>query len=101
MAYRVRASTPTDGRTTGQRLSSLMAERHVTQRVLAANLRIQQSTLANFREGYRNIPSDVLAGMARELGTNEDFLLERSEDARPAEDIREEARQRAEARRES
>jgi plasmid maintenance system antidote protein VapI len=85
--------------TTGQRLSWLMRDRGVTAKGLAANLRIQESTLGNFRGGYRSIPSDVVAGMARELKTNVDFLLERSEDARPGAVIEEEAHTRMEARR--
>jgi transcriptional regulator with XRE-family HTH domain len=85
--------------TTGQRLSWLMAERGVTSKALAESLGIQQSTLVNFRKGFRNIPSEVLAGMARELGTNVDFLLERSDDTRSGPVIREETRLRDEARR--
>jgi hypothetical protein len=45
------------------------------------------------------IPSDVLDNTARELGTNTDYLMERSDDARPSADIREEARLRTEAHR--
>jgi|RhiMethySRZTD1v2_1073278.scaffolds.fasta_scaffold2120959_2 transcriptional regulator with XRE-family HTH domain len=77
--------------TTGQRLSKLMANQGVTARSLAGTLRIQESTLANFRKGFRRIPSDVMASMARELDTNVDYLLERSEDARPHAVILEEA----------
>jgi transcriptional regulator with XRE-family HTH domain len=96
----VRRNDPDQERlTTGQRLSWLMRDRGVTATRLAANLRIQMSTLGNFRGGYRSIPSDVVAGMARELRTNVDFLLERSEDARPGEVIQEEARTRMEGRR--
>ncbi len=68
---------------TGQRLSWLMADRNVTSQDLAASVRIQESTLANFRNGCRNIPSDVVASMARELGSNVAYLLERSEDPGP------------------
>ncbi len=84
--------------TTGQRLSMLMADRGVTSIGLAASLRIQESTLANFRGGHRNIPSDVIAAMARELDTNVAFLLESSEDSRPGAVILEEARLREVAR---
>jgi transcriptional regulator with XRE-family HTH domain len=69
--------------TTGQRLSKLIADRGVTAKWLAGRVQIQESTLANFRKGFRRIPPDVVAGMARDLDTNVDFLLERSEDARP------------------
>jgi hypothetical protein len=69
--------------TTGQRLSKLIADRGVTAKWLAGRVQIQESTLANFRRGFRRIPPDVVAGMARELETNVDFLLGRSEDARP------------------
>ena len=91
--------TDTDRGSTGRRLTWLMTDRGVTSKSLAATLRIQESTLGNFREGYRNIPSDVLENMALELSTNADFLMARSNDPRPAADIREEARLRTEARR--
>ena len=87
--------------TTGERLSLLMKEQGTSLASLATSLRIQQSTLDNFRAGYRNIPSDVVVGMARELGTNADYLLERSDDPRPAAAIAEETRLRLEARRSS
>jgi plasmid maintenance system antidote protein VapI len=83
--------------TTGQRLSMLMADQGVTSQGLAETLRIQESTLANFCEGFRSIPSDLIARMARELATNVAFLLETSEDARPGAIITEEARLRDEA----
>ncbi len=78
--------------TTGQRLSMLMADRGVSSMGLAANLRIQESTLENFQEGHRGIPSHVVAAMAQELNTNVAFLLEFSEDSRPGAVILEEAR---------
>jgi plasmid maintenance system antidote protein VapI len=76
-----------------------MVERGVTPMGLAATLRIQESTLANFCEGHRGIPSHVVVAMARELDTNVAFLMELSEDSRPGSVIREEDRQREEARR--
>jgi transcriptional regulator with XRE-family HTH domain len=100
MAYRTRPATNhEDRRVTAERLAQLMRDRGINLSTLAANLRIQESTLGNFRMGYRNLPSDVLTRMVRELGTNEDFLLARADDPRPTADIREEARLRAEARR--
>jgi DNA-binding Xre family transcriptional regulator len=85
MSLRVpRATSDASLLTTGQRLSKLMADRGVTSGDLAANLRIQESTLANFQRGFRGIPSDVIVRMAKELGTNVAFLLTNSEDARPA-----------------
>jgi transcriptional regulator with XRE-family HTH domain len=91
---------PTDAMdTTGGRLIWLMRQRGVSTSALASTLRIQQSTLDNFRQGYRSIPSDVLDAMALELGTNTDYIMKRSDDARPTADIREEARLRTEARR--
>jgi hypothetical protein len=77
--------------TTGQRLSKLIADRGVTAKWLAGRVQIQESTLANFRKGFRGIPPDVADGLARELDTNVDFLLGRSEDARPEAIVAEEA----------
>jgi plasmid maintenance system antidote protein VapI len=83
--------------TTGQRLSKLIADRGIATSELADNLGIQESTLANFREGHRNIPSGMVVEMARELDTNVAFLMESSEDARPWTIILEETRVRDEA----
>ncbi len=83
---------------TGDRLTKLMKERGVSASTLAATVRIQESTLENFRQGHRNLPSDVLDAMALELGTSPDYLMDRSDDPRPVAVIREEARLRHEAR---
>ncbi|HYV02799.1 MAG TPA: helix-turn-helix transcriptional regulator [Actinomycetota bacterium] len=83
--------------TTGQRLSKLIVDRGIISSELADSLGIQESTLANFREGHRNIPSGMVVEMARELDTNVAFLLESSEDARPWTIILEETRLRDEA----
>jgi transcriptional regulator with XRE-family HTH domain len=83
---------------TSDRLTRLMKERGVTISALAASVRIQQSTLENFREGHRNLPGDVMDAMANELGTSADYLMDRSDDPRPIGEIREEARLRNEAR---
>ena len=83
--------------TTGQRLSKLIADRGIATSELAEHLGIQESTLANFREGHRNIPSGMVLEMARELDTNVAFLLESSEDERPWTIILEETRLREEA----
>ena len=100
MAYRTRPATSDDERRlTAERFAKLLRARGMTSASLAASLRIQESTLGNFRQGYRNLPSYVLSRMVGELGTNEDFLLARNDDPRPTADIREEIRLRAEARR--
>jgi len=82
---------------TGDRLTRLMKERDVTIASLAAAIRIQQSTLENFRDGHRDLPSEVVAAMANELGTSADFLMDRSADPRPIAEIQEESRLREEA----
>jgi transcriptional regulator with XRE-family HTH domain len=84
---------------TNERLTRLMKERGVTLPALAASVRIQQGTLENFRGGHRNLPSDVLAAMAEQLGTSTDYLMDRSDDPRPLAEIHEETRLRLEARR--
>ena len=83
---------------TGDRLTRLMKDCGVSISALAAKVRVQQSTLHNFRQGHRNLPTDVLESMARVLGTSTDFLLDRSEDPRPTPVILEAARLRNEAR---
>ena len=85
--------------TTGQRISHLMGETGTSVRSLAGKAGIMESTLSNYLHGHRNIPSDVLETIFRELGTSADYLLERTEDPRPKEAVAEEARLRQEARR--
>lgn len=75
-----------------------MKEHRLSIAGLAAAVRIQQATLRNFREGHRKLPDDVMEAMARELGTSVDYLMDRSDDPRPTEVIREEARRREEMR---
>jgi transcriptional regulator with XRE-family HTH domain len=82
---------------TGDRLTRLMKERGVSMASLAAAIRIQRSTLENFRDGHRDLPSEVVAAMANELGTSADFLMDRSADPRPVAAILEESRLRNEA----
>jgi transcriptional regulator with XRE-family HTH domain len=83
---------------TGDRLTRLMKEQGLSLPELAASVRLQRSTLENFRQGHRNLPGDVLTAMADRLGTSPDFLMDRSEDPRPIEVVREEARRAHEAR---
>jgi len=68
---------------TGQRLTALMDERGITAEQLSSKVRIQSSTLENFCAGHPSIPSDVLRGMAAELGTSVEYLLTSSDDPRP------------------
>ena len=69
---------------TGERMLALMREQGISATTLAANVRIQRSTLENFCAGHRSIPSDVLAGIARELHTNVGYLMASTDDpARP------------------
>ena len=82
---------------TGDRLTRLMKERGVSMASLATAIRIQRSTLENFRDGHRDLPAEVVAAMANELGTSADFLMDRSEDPRPVAAIQEESRLRNEA----
>jgi len=79
---------------TSKRVTMLMADRGVTSEDLAAKLRILESTLTNFREGFRSLPTEVLGAMAAELDTNVAFVLGLSEDARPTAVIQEAARLR-------
>jgi transcriptional regulator with XRE-family HTH domain len=82
---------------TGDRLTRLMKERGLSMASLATAIRIQRSTLENFRDGHRDLPSEVVAAMANELGTSADFLMDRSADPRPAAAIQAEARLHDEA----
>lgn len=71
---------------TGERLTRLMNDRGLSTVTLAAAIGIQSNTLENFRRGYRGLPDDVLQSLARQLNTNANFLLDRSDDPRPPEE---------------
>ena len=59
---------------TGRRVKALMAEQGISVAVLAATVRVQQSTLESLCAGRRRIPSDVLDSIAKVLGTTSGYL---------------------------
>jgi transcriptional regulator with XRE-family HTH domain len=67
-------------RVTGKRLALLMRKRGISVASLAANVRLQRSTLESLCSGQRNIPSDALASCARELGTSLEYLRASTDD---------------------
>lgn len=72
---------------TGERVTALMKERGFSTSSLADSVRIQHSTLENFCAG-RRIPIDLLAGIARKLGTSVAYLTAMSDDPNPVADSR-------------
>jgi transcriptional regulator with XRE-family HTH domain len=69
----------------GKRVTALMRQRGISVSALAAKVRIQRSTLENLCSGQRRIPADVLESIARELGTNVEYLKVASDDSDPPE----------------
>ena len=69
--------------TSGERVTALMRARGISVSVLAAKVRIQRSTLENLCSGQRRIPADVLESIARELGTNVEYLKVSTDDSDP------------------
>lgn len=54
----------------------------LTQRQLAARLRMTQTQYFRYEQGYRDIPSDILIALADLYGTSTDYILGRTDDPR-------------------
>jgi plasmid maintenance system antidote protein VapI len=65
---------------TGRRVTALMAQNGISVAVLAAAVRVQQSTLQSLCAGQRRIPPDVLDSIARVLGTTSAYLMASTDD---------------------
>lgn len=60
---------------TGERISALLKEKHMTQKKLAERLNITESALSHYINGDRIPSGDVLANIACALETTANYLM--------------------------
>lgn len=65
-----------------KRIRDLREDHDLTQRQLAARLRMTQTQYFRYEQGYRDIPSDILIALADLYGTSTDYILGRTDDPR-------------------
>ena len=66
-----------------RRIRELREDHDMTQRQLAALLRMPQSQYFRYEQGYRDIPCGLLLLRADLYGTSTDYILERTDDPGP------------------
>jgi len=59
-----------------ERLGQLLADRHMTQKELAAQAEVTEAAISHYLKGDRTPRSSVLARIAAALGTTSDYLME-------------------------
>ena len=59
----------------GKRIKDLRKKRKLTQAELSDSINIGQSTLANFENGKRTIPVDIVIQLAQFFNVSADYLL--------------------------
>ena len=65
-----------------KRLRELREDADLTQRQLAAILRLTQPQYFRYEQGYRDLPTDILIQLADLYHTSTDYILERTDDPR-------------------
>ena len=65
-----------------KRLRELREDADLTQRQLAAILRLTQPQYFRYEQGYRDLPTDILIQLADLYHTSTDYSLERTDDPR-------------------
>ena len=63
-----------------KRIRELREDNDKTQRELAQALRCSQQVYSNYELGQRDIPTDILIGLARFYGVTTDYILGLSDD---------------------
>ena len=58
------------------RLKDIREDRDITQRELAAYLRISQNTYSQYENGKRQLPIELLVRLAEYFQTSTDYILE-------------------------
>ena len=66
-----------------KRIRELREDHDLTQRQLAAMLRITQTQYFRYEQGYRDIPTDLLIVLAKHYKTSTDYILGLSDNPNP------------------
>lgn len=65
------------------RIKELRADSDATQQELADYLNLTRSAYSNYENGIRDIPAEILAGIADFYQTSVDYLLKRTDERMP------------------
>ena len=65
------------------RIKELRADSDTTQQELADYLNLTRSAYSNYENGIRDIPVEILAGIADFYRTSVDYLLKRTDERMP------------------
>ena len=65
------------------RLKDLREDSDITQKAIAEYLHIKQNTYAQYENGQRQIPIEMLIALARYYGTSTDYILELTDIKKP------------------
>lgn len=66
-----------------RRIRELREDHDLTQRQIAAMLRMPQPQYFRYEQGYRDIPTDILIALADYYKTSTDYILGRTNDPKP------------------
>lgn len=66
-----------------RRIRELREDHDLTQRQIAAMLRMPQPQYFRYGQGYRDIPTDILIALADYYQTSTDYILGRTNDPKP------------------
>ena len=65
------------------RIKELRIDNDITQQELADHLKITRSAYSNYENAIRDIPIEILAGIADFYHTSIDYLLKRTDESTP------------------
>ena len=65
------------------RIKELREDRDIKQREIAAYLKVAQNTYSNYENNLRDVPVEVLAGIAEFYHTSVDYLIGRTDEKKP------------------
>lgn len=66
-----------------KRIRELREDHDLTQRQIAAILRITQPQYFRYEQGYRDIPTDLLITLAKQYKTSTDYILGLTNNPKP------------------
>lgn len=66
-----------------RRVRELREDHDLTQREVAAELKMSQPQYFRYEQGYRDLPTDILVALARLYDTSTDYILGLTDDPKP------------------
>ena len=66
-----------------RRVRELREDHDLTQREVAAELKMSQPQYFRYEQRYRDLPTDILVALARLYNTSTDYILGLTDDPKP------------------